>query len=193
MIQCGSAFRPSFTRVHVEGLKTSFLRQIFAVGSDPGSAKALGRISVFQSAGPFPKVDRCDIVACSAGTDKPGEMLMIGGNLLSSIATSSADAGFLGLSACVDRRSLICGGPVCTGRFGPHMVRKEPVRAFDADGRAALWEKAAAIPVGGTGLLTLDYLMATAPYREQPLSQCDHRFTIGACRQHTDRRSKVWR
>ncbi|WEZ86029.1 FGGY-family carbohydrate kinase (plasmid) [Rhizobium sp. 32-5/1] len=133
-----------------------------------------------------------------AGTIKPGEMLMIGGTSvvqLFQLDVQRPMQGFWGPypHALVDDHWLVEAGQVSAGSVLTWFEKN--LFELDADGRAALRERAAAIPVGGTGLLTLDYFMGNrTPYREPllrgPSSVCHWDTIVPAC---TDRQSKGWR
>jgi ribulose kinase len=67
--------------------------------------------------------------------------------------------------ALVDDHWLVEAGQVSAGSVLTWFEKN--LFELDAAGRVALREKAAAIPVGGTGLVTLDYFMGNrTPYRE---------------------------
>jgi ribulose kinase len=105
-----------------------------------------------------------------AGTMKPGDMLMIGGTSVVQLFQLDRQRpmdGFWGPypHALVDDYWLVEAGQVSAGSvlswFASHLF------ALDAEGRAALYEAAGRIPVGGTGLITLDYFMGNrTPYRD---------------------------
>ncbi|WP_284946420.1 FGGY-family carbohydrate kinase [Acidisoma cladoniae] len=108
-----------------------------------------------------------------AGTLDPGNMLMIGGTSvvhLFQIAPHRPLPGFWGPypNALTNELSLVEGGQVSAGSVLSWMC--DDVFGLDRAGRDALWRDAAAFPVGGTGLLTLDYLMGNrTPYRDPHL------------------------
>jgi ribulose kinase len=108
-----------------------------------------------------------------AGTLDPGNMLMIGGTSvvhLFQIAPYRPLPGFWGPypNALIDGLSLVEGGQVSAGSVLSWMC--DEVFGLDRGARDALWRDAAALPVGGTGLLTLDYLMGNrTPYRDPHL------------------------
>lgn len=105
-----------------------------------------------------------------AGTLKAGDMLMIGGTSvvqLFQLDQQRPMTGFWGPypHALVDDHWLVEAGQVSAGSvlswFANHLFE------LDAPGRAQLYEAAARIPVGGTGLITLDYFMGNrTPYRD---------------------------
>jgi ribulose kinase len=105
-----------------------------------------------------------------AGTMAPGELLMIGGTSVVHLFQLPAQApvtGFWGPypHALVDDHWLVEAGQVSAGSvlswFSGELFR------LDAAGLETLWREAEALPVGGTGLLTLDYFMGNrTPYRD---------------------------
>ncbi|MDQ0393286.1 FGGY-family carbohydrate kinase [Labrys monachus] len=105
-----------------------------------------------------------------AGTLRPGEHLMIGGTSVVQLFQLAAEApvtGFWGPypHALVDDYFLVEAGQVSAGS----VLSWTSKDMFDLDraGLTALWEEAEALPVGGTGLLTLDYFMGNrTPYRD---------------------------
>ncbi len=105
-----------------------------------------------------------------AGTIAPGEMLMIGGTSvvqLFQLDRQRPMTGFWGPypHALVDDYWLVEAGQVSAGSVLSWFARD--LFELDGAGRQSLHEKAAAIPVGGTGLLTLDYFMGNRrPYRD---------------------------
>ncbi|MDQ0475231.1 FGGY-family carbohydrate kinase [Labrys wisconsinensis] len=108
-----------------------------------------------------------------AGTMAPGELLMIGGTSVVHLFQLPAQApvtGFWGPypHALVDDHWLVEAGQVSAGSvlswFSGEVFR------LDAAGLEALWREAEALPVGGAGLLTLDYFMGNrTPYRDPML------------------------
>jgi hypothetical protein len=105
-----------------------------------------------------------------AGTLKPGEMLMIGGTSVVQLFQLDRERpmdGFWGPypDALVDDYWLVEAGQVSAGSVLSWFASQ--LFGLDADGRAALYERAGRIPVGGTGLITLDYFMGNrTPYRD---------------------------
>jgi ribulose kinase len=108
-----------------------------------------------------------------AGTLDPGEMLMIAGTSvvqLFQIARHRPLAGFWGPypNALTDGLSLVEGGQVSAGSVLSWMA--DDIFGLHRSDLDRLWREAAAYPVGGTGLLTLDYLMGNrTPYRDPHL------------------------
>jgi ribulose kinase len=105
-----------------------------------------------------------------ANTIAPGELLMIGGTSTVHLFQLPAEApvtGFWGPypHALVDGHWLVEAGQVSAGSVLSWF--SGTVFGLDADGLAALWREAEALPVGGAGLLTLDYFMGNrTPYRD---------------------------
>jgi ribulose kinase len=105
-----------------------------------------------------------------AGTLKPGQMLMIGGTSvvqLFQLDRQRPMTGFWGPypHALVDDYWLVEAGQVSAGSVLSWVAKD--LFELDAAGRGSLYDKAAAIPVGTTGLLTLDYFMGNrTPYRD---------------------------
>ena len=165
----------------VEGLEGKLPPEIFAVGAPieriSESARAhlglSGRLVLSQGG-----ID-AHIGMLGAGTIKPGEMLMIGGTSvvqLFQLDKQRPMQGFWGPypHALIDDHWLVEAGQVSAGSVLTWFEKN--LFELDAEGRVALREKAAAIPVGGTGLLTLDYFMGNrTPYREPLLRGCHHR------------------
>jgi ribulose kinase len=105
-----------------------------------------------------------------AGTMAPGDLLMIGGTSvvhLFHLATEQPVPGFWGPypHALVDDHWLVEAGQVSAGSVLSWL--SGTLFGLDADGLARLWQEAEALPVGGAGLLTLDYFMGNrTPYRD---------------------------
>ncbi len=105
-----------------------------------------------------------------AGTLAPGELLLIGGTSVVHLFQLSAEqpvAGFWGPypRALVDGHWLVEAGQVSAGSvlswFAEEMFKLAPAGAEE------LRRTAEALPVGSTGLLTLDYFMGNrTPYRD---------------------------
>jgi ribulose kinase len=156
----------------VEGLEAKLPPEIFAVGApiDRINAEAAGHLGL----GTRPILSQGGIDAhigmVGAGTMKPGEMLMIGGTSVVQLFQLDSHRpmdGFWGPypHALVDDHWLVEAGQVSAGSVLTWFEKN--LFELDTAGRAALREKAAAIPVGGTGLVTLDYFMGNrTPYRE---------------------------
>lgn len=105
-----------------------------------------------------------------AGTLAPGELLMIGGTSVVHLFQLPAEqdvSGFWGPYpfALVDDLWLVEAGQISAGSVLTWLARD--MFGLDGAGVAALSQAAAAYPVGGTGLLTLDYFMGNrTPYRD---------------------------
>lgn len=105
-----------------------------------------------------------------AGTLSPGELLMIGGTSVVHLFQLSAEKnvdGFWGPypHALVDGFWLVEAGQVSAGSVLSWFAKD--MFDLDAAGSAQLQEEAAALGVGETGLLTLDYFMGNrTPYRD---------------------------
>jgi ribulose kinase len=105
-----------------------------------------------------------------ADTLAPGQLLMIGGTSTVHLFQLPAEApvtGFWGPypHALVDDHWLVEAGQVSAGSVLSWF--SGTLFGLDADGLAALWREAEALPVGGAGLLTLDYFMGNrTPYRD---------------------------
>ncbi|MBX9457628.1 MAG: sugar kinase [Rhizobium sp.] len=156
----------------VEGLESKLPPEIFAVGAavdhvSAAAAEHLGLVNrpILSQGG----VD-AHIGMVASGTMKPGEMLMIGGTSIVQLFQLDHQRpmdGFWGPypHALIDDHWLVEAGQVSAGSILTWF--EKTLFELDADGRVALREKAAAIPVGGTGLLTLDYFMGNrTPYRD---------------------------
>ena len=105
-----------------------------------------------------------------AGTLRPGEHLLIGGTSIVHLFQLAAEApvtGFWGPypHALVDDYWLVEAGQVSAGSVMSWYARD--MFGLAPQERAALVQEAGALPVGGTGLLTLDYFMGNrTPYRD---------------------------
>ncbi len=108
-----------------------------------------------------------------AGTLKPGQLLMIGGTSIVQLFQLDRQrpmTGFWGPypHALVDDLWLVEAGQVSAGSVLTWF--EKTLFELDAEGRKALREKAGRLPVGGSGLLTLDYFMGNrTPYRDPML------------------------
>lgn len=108
-----------------------------------------------------------------ADTMEPGDLLMIGGTSvvhLFQLGRERPVAGFWGPypHALDDGRWLVEAGQVSAGSVLSWFSRE--IFALDASGHDALCEAAGRIPVGGSGLLALDYFMGNrTPYRDPHL------------------------
>jgi len=156
----------------VEELEDKLPPEIFAVGAPIERISEVARTHLGLSGRPVLSQGGIDahIGMLGAGTIKPGEMLMIGGTSvvqLFQLDEQRPMQGFWGPypHALIDDHWLVEAGQVSAGSVLTWFEKN--LFELDADGRAALRKKAAAIPVGGTGLLTLDYFMGNrTPYRE---------------------------
>ena len=105
-----------------------------------------------------------------ADTMAPGELLLIGGTStaqLFQLPSGSPVDGFWGPypHALVDDHWLVEAGQVSAGSV-LSWVSRDMFQLDDA-GHEALMREAAALPVGGTGVLSLDYFMGNrTPYRD---------------------------
>lgn len=159
----------------VPGLEAKLPPEIFAVGAaveriSPEAAAHLGLSNrpILSQGG----ID-AHIGMLGAATLKPGEMLMIGGTSIVQLFQLDHQrpmTGFWGPypHALVDDHWLVEAGQVSAGSVLTWFEKN--LFELDDAGCRALREKAAEIPVGGTGLLTLDYFMGNrTPYREPRL------------------------
>jgi ribulose kinase len=128
-------------------------------------------------------LDHCPVLAqggidahigmVGAGTMAPGELLMIGGTSvvhLFQLPEQQDVTGFWGPypNALNEGLWLVEAGQVSAGSVLSWF--SQDLFGLDAAGLAALWQDAGALPVGGTGLLTLDYFMGNrTPYRDPHL------------------------
>lgn len=156
----------------VEGLEAKLPPEIFAVGAPIDRVSAAAASHLGLSNRPILSQGGIDahIGMLGAGTMKPGEMLMIGGTSIVQLFQLDSQRpmdGFWGPypHALVDDHWLVEAGQVSAGSVLTWFEKN--LFELDGPGRVALREKAAKIPVGGTGLLTLDYFMGNrTPYRE---------------------------
>ncbi|RBP09805.1 hypothetical protein DFR50_1203 [Roseiarcus fermentans] len=108
-----------------------------------------------------------------ADTIEPGELLLIGGTSsvqLFQLAQETPVDGFWGPypHALVDDRWLVEAGQVSAGSVLSWV--SSDMFGLDEAALEALWRKAEAAPVGGAGLLSLDYFMGNrTPYRDARL------------------------
>ena len=153
----------------VEGLEAKLPPDIFAVGAPVERISAAAAAHLGLTNRPVLSQGGVDahIGMVAAGTMKPGEMLMIGGTSIVQLFQLDSQRpmdGFWGPypHALVDDHWLVEAGQVSVLTWFERNLFE-----LDAAGSAALRDKASAIPVGGTGLLTLDYFMGNrTPYRE---------------------------
>ena len=156
----------------VEGLEAKLPPDIFAVGAPVERISASAAEHLGIRGRPMLSQGGIDahIGMVGAGTMKPGEMLMIGGTSIVQLFQLDRQrpmTGFWGPypHALIDDHWLVEAGQVSAGSVLSWF--EKDLFELDAAGREALREKAAAIPVGGTGLLTLDYFMGNrTPYRD---------------------------
>jgi hypothetical protein len=105
-----------------------------------------------------------------ADTLAPGDLLSIGGTSVASLFQLAEEApvpGFWGPypHALVDGYWLVEAGQVSAGSVLSWW--SQDVFRLDAAGLAELWREAEALPVGGSGLLSLDYFMGNrTPFRD---------------------------
>jgi hypothetical protein len=106
----------------------------------------------------------------AADTMAPGELLLIGGTStvqLFQLPQGSPVDGFWGPypHALVDDHWLVEAGQVSAGSVLSWLSRD--IFGLDESGLNRLWKKAEALPVGGAGVLALDYFMGNrTPYRD---------------------------
>jgi ribulose kinase len=105
-----------------------------------------------------------------ADTMAPGELLLIGGTStvqLFQLPEGSPVSGFWGPypHALVDDHWLVEAGQVSAGSVLSWLSRD--IFGLDDSGLNRLWKEAEALPVGGAGVLALDYFMGNrTPYRD---------------------------
>jgi ribulose kinase len=161
-----------FAELGVPDLAHKLPNEVFAVGAPigPVTAAAAEHLGLVNR----PMLAQGGIDAhmgmVGAGTIAPRQLLMIGGTSvvhLFQLPAEAAVAGFWGPypHALVDDHWLVEAGQVSAGSvlswFSKDMFE------LDAAGLAQLWRQAEALPVGATGLLTLDYFMGNrTPYRD---------------------------
>jgi ribulose kinase len=161
-----------FAELGVPGLAGKLPSEIHAVGAPiaPITAAAMAHLGLANR----PMLAQGGIDAhigmVGAGTIRPGELLMIGGTSvvhLFQLPSQTDVAGFWGPypDALVDDHWLVEAGQVSAGSVLNWFSRD--MFDLDAEGLRRLWADARALPVGGTGLLTLDYFMGNrTPYRD---------------------------
>lgn len=156
----------------VEGLEAKLPPDIFAVGAAVERISAAAADHLGLPNRPVLTQGGVDahIGMVASGTMKPGEMLMIGGTSIVQLFQLDSQRpmdGFWGPypHALIDDHWLVEAGQVSAGSVLTWFEKN--LFELDAEGRVALREKAAAMPVGGTGLVTLDYFMGNrTPYRD---------------------------
>jgi len=164
-----------FAELGVPDLPSKLPSEVFPVGGAIGPISSEAARHLGLAGRPILAQGGIDahIGMVGAGTMAPGEVLMIGGTSvvhLFQLPAKNDVTGFWGPypNALNDGLWLVEAGQVSAGSvlswFSKDMF------GLDAAGLAALWEEARAIPVGGTGLLTLDYFMGNrTPYRDPHL------------------------
>lgn len=156
----------------VPDLETKLPHEVFPVGAPVAEVSAQAAAHLGLANRPVIAQGGIDahIGMLGANTLKTGEMLMIGGTSVVQLFQLDAQrpmTGFWGPypNALVDDYWLVEAGQVSAGSVLSWFARD--LFELDGDGRKALREAAAAIPVGGTGLLALDYFMGNrTPYRD---------------------------
>lgn len=146
--------------------------EIFAVGAAIGPVSAEAAAHLGLSGRPMLAQGGIDahIGMVGADTMAPGELLMIGGTStvhLFQLPSEKPVTGFWGPypHALVDDHWLVEAGQVSAGSVLNWL--SNDVFGLDGAGLEALWRAAEALPVGGTGLVTLDYFMGNrTPYRD---------------------------
>jgi ribulose kinase len=161
-----------YAELGAPALASKLPQEIFAVGEPVGEVSAAA--AAHLGLGNRPMVAQGGIDAhigmLGAGTLRPGEMLMIGGTSvvqLFQLDQQRPMTGFWGPypHALIDDYWLVEAGQVSAGSVLSWFAKD--LYGLDADARQALYRQAAAIPVGRTGLLTLDYFMGNrTPYRD---------------------------
>ncbi len=159
----------------VGGLEAKLPPDIYAVGARIATISEQARQHLGLANRPIVAQGGIDahIGMLGADTLKPGQMLMIGGTSivqLFQLDQQRAMTGFWGPypNALVDDLWLVEAGQVSAGSVLSWWAKD--IFELKGPGREALREAAAAIPVGGTGLITLDYFMGNrTPYRDPKL------------------------
>ncbi len=161
-----------YEELGVPGLAAKLPQEIHAVGAPIGQVSAGAAAHLGLSNRPLLVQGGIDahIGMLGADTLKPGDMLMIGGTSVVQLFQLDCERpmpGFWGPypNALVDDYWLVEAGQVSAGSVLSWFASQ--LFELDAEGRAALYERAAKIPVGGTGLITLDYFMGNrTPWRD---------------------------
>jgi hypothetical protein len=164
-----------FAAFGVPDLETKLPPEILAVGAPIGRLTAAAAEHLGLAGRPLLAQGGIDahIGMLGANTVDPGNLLMIGGTSvvhLFQLAAQREVPGFWGPypHALMDGRWLVEGGQVSAGSVLNWL--SGTIFQLDADGTRRLLEEAAAFPVDGTGLLTLDYFMGNrTPYRDPHL------------------------
>jgi ribulose kinase len=159
----------------VGGLEAKLPPDIHAVGAPIATISEQARQHLGLSTRPIVAQGGIDahIGMLGADTLRPGQMLMIGGTSivqLFQLDQQRAMTGFWGPypHALVDDLWLVEAGQVSAGSVLSWWAKD--IFELKGPAREALREAAAAIPVGGTGLITLDYFMGNrTPYRDPKL------------------------
>jgi ribulose kinase len=161
-----------FAELGVPDLAPKLPREIVPVGGSLGRITAQAAAHLGLTNRPILAQGGIDahIGMVGADTMAPGELLMIGGTSvvhLFQLAAQSPVSGFWGPypNALVDDHWLVEAGQVSAGSVLSWFAKD--MFGLDAAGREALYREAEALPVGGTGLITLDYFMGNrTPYRD---------------------------
>ncbi len=161
-----------FAELGVPDLVAKLPGEIFAVGAPVAPITEAAREHLGLSNRPMLAQGGIDahIGMVGAGTLAPGEVLMIGGTSVVHLFHLPAEMpvpGFWGPypHALVDDHWLVEAGQISAGSVLSWLSRE--MFALDDAGLEQLSREAAAFPVGGTGLLTLDYFMGNrTPYRD---------------------------
>ncbi|MDO9416743.1 FGGY-family carbohydrate kinase [Pararhizobium sp.] len=156
----------------IPDLEAKLPPDIFAVGAPIGEISKEASDHLGLSGRPMLAQGGIDahIGMLGAGTLMPGELLMIGGTSIVQLFQLDSQrpmTGFWGPypHALVDDYWLVEAGQVSAGSVISWFEKN--LFQLDAAGRQALREEASELPVGGTGLLTLDYFMGNrTPYRD---------------------------
>ena len=156
----------------VGGLEKKLPPEIFAVGAPIGKICVSAMEHLGLSNRPILAQGGIDahIGMLGAGTLAPGQMLMIGGTSivqLFQLKEQKPVTGFWGPypHALLDDHWLVEAGQVSAGSVLSWFSRD--LFQLDATGLEDLLTAASKLPVGGSGLLTLDYFMGNrTPYRD---------------------------
>ncbi|WP_119393009.1 FGGY-family carbohydrate kinase [Taklimakanibacter lacteus] len=166
-------FHPElYAELGVPDLAGKLPSEIIAVGAPIGPITAAAANHLGLTGRPMLAQGGIDahIGILGAGTLAPGELLMIGGTSvvhLFQLAGEKKVDGFWGPypHALVDDFWLVEAGQVSAGSVLSWFA--QDMFALDAAAAAKLQAEAASLPVGETGLLTLDYFMGNrTPYRD---------------------------
>jgi ribulose kinase len=161
-----------FAELGVPDLAGKLPREIVPVGGPLGRITAAAATHLGLPNRPILAQGGIDahIGMVGAATMAPGELLMIGGTSvvhLFQLAAGTPVSGFWGPypHALVDEHWLVEAGQVSAGSVLSWFAKD--MFGLDGAGRESLYRQAEALPVGGTGLITLDYFMGNrTPYRD---------------------------